>query len=106
MEHVPASQVDSESTSDDMLNSLEQARRAVTSAAESLASDDPCLGVVDRLARAQRHLRVAARSALHRDWERSRKILLSAADVGERDQASSRLLQILHYVVLHPNRVR
>jgi len=89
-----------------MLSSLEQARRALTSAAEGLASDDPCLGVVARLTEAQGHLRVATRSALRRQWERSQQILLTAADVGEREQASSRLLEVLRYVVLHPNWVR
>jgi hypothetical protein len=78
----------------------------VRAAAEGLASDDPCLGVVARLAQARSHLRVAARSALRGDWERGRKILLTAADVGEREQASSRLLQILRYVLLHPSWVR
>ena len=74
--------------------------------AEGLASDDPCLGVVARLTEAQGHLRVATRSALRRQWERSQQILLTAADVGEREQASSRLLEVLRYVVLHPNWVR
>lgn len=102
----PARQAAPQSTTDDMLDSLEQARRAMRAAAEGLPSDDPCLGVVARLTLARSHLRVAARSALRRDWERGRKILLTSADVGEREQASSRLLQVLRTVLLHPSWVR
>jgi hypothetical protein len=105
LDRPPDAESAPEGTAQAMLQGLRLARQALTSAAEELASDDPCLRVIASLTEARGHLRAAARCAVRRHWQRGRQAVVAATDVGERAQAASRLLDILHYVVLRPSLV-
>ena len=85
---------------------LEQVRRSVVAAADALEEGDPCLEVIARLTEARRYLRSASRSAIRSHWERSRREILSTEAFDQREQAVSRLLDVVRPVALDPSLVR